>query len=108
MNGGSTRTRWIAASTIAGLSCVAFFGARALHARLLVTPAELVTAPEPTAAAPDDAGEPDEDEERAYAFRLPSGEPAAVTCEEARRIVAQVRTGLAYDPEDVPTKALAA
>ena len=49
----------------------------------------------------------DEDEEQAYAFRLPSGEPAAISCEDARKIIAQVRTSLAYEPEAVVPKSLA-
>ena len=48
----------------------------------------------------------DEDED-AYAFRMPTGRPAELSCEEARRVVAQVRTGLAYEPDGVSAHALA-
>src|SRR6185295_317857 len=41
------------------------------------------------------------DDERSYVFRIPSGEPTTLTCEEARAIVDQVRAGLAYAPEQV-------
>src|SRR4051794_5583774 len=59
------------------------------------------------AGAHDHAQDEDEDEEQAYAFRLPSGEPAAISCEDARKIIAQVRTSLAYEPEAVVAKSLA-
>jgi carboxyl-terminal processing protease len=47
------------------------------------------------------------DDERSYVFRIPSGEPTSLSCEEARTIVEQVRAGLAYAPEGVPTAAFA-
>ena len=47
------------------------------------------------------------DDERSYVFRIPSGEPTALSCEEARTIVEQVRAGLAYAPESVPVPAFA-
>src|SRR5690349_10068746 len=54
-----------------------------------------------------DAGEESPDDERAYAFRVPSGEPTALTCAEARRIVKQVRLGLAYDADPVSARSFA-
>jgi carboxyl-terminal processing protease len=42
-----------------------------------------------------------EDDDRAYDFRLPSGKPTALSCEDARHIVEQVRQGLAYEPDKV-------
>ncbi len=70
-------------------------------------PAPIVATPLPHAVAPSaDAGE-EEDDEGAYAFRLPSGRPAELSCEEARRVIAQVRTGLAYEPDAVLPHALA-
>src|ERR1700733_12425706 len=53
------------------------------------------------------AGEP-EDDDRAYSFRVPSGEPAALTCEAARAIVGQARGSLAYEPESPGAEELAA
>jgi carboxyl-terminal processing protease len=47
------------------------------------------------------------DDERSYVFRIPSGEPTALGCEEARAIVDQVRAGLAYAPEPVKTASFA-
>lgn len=41
------------------------------------------------------------DDDRSYVFRIPSGEPTALSCDEARTIVDQVRAGLAYAPESV-------
>jgi carboxyl-terminal processing protease len=55
--------------------------------------------PEP----PDD----DHEDDRSYVFRMPSGEPTMLTCDEARTIVEQVRAGLAYPPEAVRPAALA-
>jgi len=66
----------------------------------------VVPAPHPAAAVVD-AGE-DEEDDGAYAFRLPSGHPAELSCDEARRVIAQVRTGLAYEPDSVAPHALAA
>ena len=66
-------------------------------------PAHPASTPAPAA----DAGDDEEDDEGAYAFRLPSGHPAELSCEEARRVVAQVRTGLAYEPDGVLPHALA-
>ena len=42
------------------------------------------------------------DDERSYVFRIPSGEPTSLSCEEARTIIEQVRAGLAYAPDSVP------
>ena len=42
-----------------------------------------------------------QDDERSYVFRIPSGEPTALSCDEARTIIEQVRAGLAYVPEPV-------
>ncbi|MCL2725827.1 MAG: S41 family peptidase [Polyangiaceae bacterium] len=53
---------------------------------------------DPAANAADDSRDDDEP----YVFRIPSGEPTALSCEEARLIVEQVRMGLAYVPEAVP------
>jgi carboxyl-terminal processing protease len=44
---------------------------------------------------------------RARAFRLPTGEAPALACEQARAIVAQARAQLAYAPEPVDPKAFA-
>ncbi len=54
-----------------------------------------------------DPNDDSHDDERSYVFRIPSGEPTALSCEEARTIVEQVRAGLAYAPDGVPTAAFA-
>ena len=54
-----------------------------------------------------DPNDDSHDDERSYIFRIPSGEPTALSCEEARTIVEQVRAGLAYAPDGVPTAAFA-
>ncbi|MDF2697106.1 MAG: protease, partial [Labilithrix sp.] len=66
-----------------------------------------VSVPEPPPASslvPDD----NHDDERSYIFRIPSGEPTTLSCDEARTIVEQVRAGLAYTPESVKASAFAA
>ena len=68
-------------------------------------PSVLAPAPVlPPPAPPDD----NHDDERSYVFRIPSGEPTALSCDEARTIVDQVRAGLAYNPEAVKAAAFAA
>lgn len=73
-----------------------------MPAPVLPAPAPVVSAapapslPQVRPDAPDD-----HDDERSYVFRIPSGEPTSLTCEEARTIVEQVRAGLAYVPEPV-------
>ncbi len=58
-----------------------------------------VTSAPPTETVPhDDNGR---DEEPAYAFRIPSGEPTELSCDDARAIVDQVRMNLAYPAESV-------
>jgi carboxyl-terminal processing protease len=49
-----------------------------------------------------DPNDDSHDDERSYVFRIPSGDPTALSCEEARTIVDQVRAGLAYAPEGIP------
>jgi len=70
----------------------------------------LVTAqpqPAPAAKADDRPPPPAPDDVRSHGFRVPAGEAPAVTCAEARAIVAQARTQLAYSPEPVDAKAFA-
>ncbi len=59
---------------------------------------------EPPPLPPDD----NHDDDRSYVFRIPSGEPTVLSCDEARTIVEQVRAGLAYSPEAVKAPAFAA
>jgi len=108
--------RWIAA----GLApLVAVSGWAALRGRPPAAPIELApvvasAAPPPVLVLVPDAGEPrmdpsddGHDDERSYVFRIPSGEPTALTCEEARTIIDQVRAGLAYAPGSVPSSTFA-
>jgi carboxyl-terminal processing protease len=96
------------AGVVAALGGVAFVGSRALHP----APRGPDDAPANAVIAPADSGaralSPEgDDDERTYAFRVPSGDPASLSCEEARRIVAQVRGTLAYEPDRVSPRALA-
>lgn len=61
-------------------------------------------APSASASANPENYDPDDgshDDDRSYVFRIPSGEPTALSCDEARAIIEQVRNGLAYTPEPV-------
>jgi carboxyl-terminal processing protease len=64
-------------------------------------------APAPMAVPKMDPTDDSHDDERSYVFRIPSGEPTALSCEEARTIIEQVRAGLAYAPEGVQASAFA-
>jgi len=92
---------------LAGAVCVALLGWVA--SRRAPAPAPQATelmpltpppAPPPAQAA--DSPDDNHDDERSYVFRIPSGEPTALSCEEAKTIVGQVRAGLAYQPDSVP------
>jgi carboxyl-terminal processing protease len=65
-----------------------------------------VPAAAPSASDDHGAGTP-VDDTRAHAFSLPTGDAPGLTCEQARAVVAQARTQLAYSPEAVDPKALA-
>ncbi len=47
------------------------------------------------------------EDERPYIFRIPSGEPTTLSCEDARIIVNQVRAGLASPPEAIEPETFA-
>jgi carboxyl-terminal processing protease len=64
--------------------------------------------PPGASAADDHAAAQTTDDARAHAFQVPTGSPPALDCKEARAVVAQVRTQLAYVPEPVDGKAFAA
>ncbi|MBL8609965.1 MAG: hypothetical protein JNL38_21700 [Myxococcales bacterium] len=73
--------------------------------RATASPTGRVATPAPGAA---DAADVEHDEEpRTISFRMPTGEPSALSCDEARLIVAQVRDLLAYEPRPVAKKAFA-
>lgn len=72
--------------------------------------APLVLAPPPKPPPPagaDDSAPKDSDDVRPHPFRVPSGEAPALTCEEARAVVTQVRSQLAYSPDPVDAKTFA-
>ncbi len=107
--------RWIAAG-IVPIAAVSALAGSTMRTPAPAPPPIVSAAPAPPAV---DAGEAQlkmdpsddsHDDERSYVFRIPSGEPTALTCEEARTIVDQVRAGLAYAPEGVqpPTFATSA
>jgi len=51
--------------------------------------------------------EHEREDERSLSFRMPTGEPTSLSCDEARLIVAQVRDLLAYEPRPVARNAFA-
>ena len=63
-------------------------------------------ASEETAGA--DSGPIEPEDEKASSFRIPSGAPAALACDDARRVVQQVRKGVAFEPPAVRASLLAA
>ncbi|MBX3222794.1 MAG: hypothetical protein KF795_19935 [Labilithrix sp.] len=71
-----------------------------------VPPLPAASAPAPPVSSP--SMDDNHDDERSYVFRIPSGEPTSLSCDEARTIVEQVRAGLAYAPESVKASAFAA
>ncbi len=101
------RTRfgvWLLAAGAAGCAAVAWHVLRDASPRPVAVPRPY----EPQPISFLDAGpEPEEQEDRAYSFRLPTGEPAALSCEAARAVVAQARGNLAYDPDPVAPRGLA-
>jgi carboxyl-terminal processing protease len=99
------KTGWVV------LACtlpIAMIGWSAMRAPRVPPPAEAAPPTAKPAAPPkSDAPEDNHDDDRSYVFRIPSGEPTALSCEEARIIVDQVRAGLAYAPEGVNPAAFA-
>src|SRR3569832_612871 len=63
--------------------------------------------PGPSAAAAlgPDASSSDAEDEDKPSFRLPSGAPASLRCADAKRVIGQVRQGLAYPPGRVRPEA---
>lgn len=72
-----------------------------------ILPPAAASAPPPEASTPTPADPDNHDDERSYVFRVPSGEPTALACDEARTIVDQVRAGLAYAPDAIKASAFA-
>jgi carboxyl-terminal processing protease len=74
------------------------------------TGAGAVAAPPATSGEPeaDDHGQqPGGDDTRPRAFRIPTGQAPALSCEAARAVIAQARGQLAYPPEPIDAKAFA-
>src|SRR5438045_3385179 len=96
----------LAAVIPAGL--LGWLALRGPSAPLTTTPAPATAASSaaPAASTPPHDPNDDHDDDRSYVFRIPSGDPTALSCEEARTIVEQVRAGLAYAPESVQANAL--
>lgn len=102
----TNRKSGVAVATLGMVTVVAWSIWRApsevARAPVIETDAAMVTPAASTEPADDN-----HDDERSYVFRIPSGEPTALSCDEARTIIEQVRAGLAYSPEPVKASALA-
>jgi len=95
--------------TLRACAAVAIAGALAWAATRpspSTTAERLEPAASPAAALGPDAA-PDDDDDDKPSFRLPSGAPAALGCADAKRVIVQVRQGLAYPPGRVRADALA-
>ncbi len=66
-------------------------------------PADAASVATDKRASPAPLGEPND-----LRFQLPSGGPTRITCNQARRVIAQVRAELSYEPEAVSPKELSA
>jgi carboxyl-terminal processing protease len=105
---------WLAAGFVPIAIVATWAGLHAQRATHVETVAAAAVATDAAASASSadrapkmDPSDDSHDDERSYVFRIPSGEPTALTCEEARTIVDQVRAGLAYAPEGVHAAAFA-
>ena len=70
-------------------------------------PAVLVPPSSGEPQADEPAPQPAGDDSRSRAFRIPSGQAPALSCEAARAVVAQARAQLAYAPDSVDAKSFA-
>jgi carboxyl-terminal processing protease len=101
------RRGWVS-FLIAAVATASWLGTR----RGVISPTAPSPVPSTSAQANGDEGEDgdeafDPDEAKTTSFRIPSGAPPALTCEDARRIVSQVREMLAYSPPPVRPSAFA-
>jgi len=99
------RAAWMAVSVVA-LGALLLTASRARTHR---GGAALVPAPASSSEPlPDEhASQPAADDTRSRAFRIPSGQAPALSCEAARAVVAQARGQLAYTPDTVDPKSFA-
>jgi carboxyl-terminal processing protease len=97
------RVAWMAVGSVA-LGTALLFAARPRvpESRIVATPPAASTEP-----AFDHAPPPSGDDAHARAFRIPTGQAPALSCEAARAVVAQARSQLAYMPEPVDAKSFA-
>jgi carboxyl-terminal processing protease len=101
------RRFWMTTSVVC-LSAATWFGTKSLVPDARVMAAQKRPAWVAERATSYDGQPTLESEERAHAFRVPSGDPPALTCDAAKMIIAQVRKNLAYTPEPVLARAFAA
>ena len=91
----------VAAPVLLAAGALGLWAARTHRGR----PVPVVAQPAAALELPDAAGVDEDD--RAYSFRIPSGEPSSLTCEAARSVIAQARGNLAYEAEPISAHALA-
>ena len=95
-------------TSVVCLSAAAWFGAKSLVPDARVMAAQKRPGWVPERATSYDAQPTLEGEERTHSFRVPSGDPPALSCESAKTIIAQVRRNLAYPPDPIAARAFAA
>lgn len=100
----SARRGFVASGALAGLLTLLVLGVRRGPSPQLSPPLGPPAPPVASSLPETPALEPAEE---VHDFRPPSGEPSALTCEEARTIVAQARRQLAYEPTSPTPKAFA-
>jgi carboxyl-terminal processing protease len=96
------RVAWMAVGSVAlGAALLGVARRKASEAGAPATPAASSALP-----APGERGAPPAiDDTHARAFRIPTGQAPALSCDAARAVVAQARSQLAYPPEAVDAKA---
>jgi carboxyl-terminal processing protease len=96
------RVVWMAVGSVA-------LGAAVLWAARPKRPEAKVVAvtPPPSSEAGSEHGPPQSDDARSRAFRIPTGQAPALSCEAARAVVAQARSQLAYPPAPIDPRSFA-
>jgi carboxyl-terminal processing protease len=94
---------WVSLPALVAGSAAGLWLARGIHRHPSPVATEV-----PLPSAEPDAGTLLEEDDRAFSFHIPSGEPSSLTCDAARSVIVQVRGNLAFEPEPISAHALAA
>jgi carboxyl-terminal processing protease len=91
----------------AALLCTLRAGPRRVPSVFAPAPGTSASAADPSSPPPSSDDAEQAGAVRPHAFRVPTGDAPALACEEARAVVSQARTQLAYPPDPVETKVFA-